>query len=144
MDTQHFHVEEMTCHDGTPYPQEWVETRLPALFSTLEGIRHAVGDLPIRILCGYRTPAYNEALRSRGLSGEAGRTGVAEHSQHCEGRAADIVCFGMPVQVLLGHVIEAWEQGLLPELGGVGLYHQAGFVHVDVHKVPGHLRRWLG
>lgn len=145
MDTQRFHLAEMTCHDGTPYPEEWVATRLPPLFRALEGIRHAVGDLPIRILCGYRTPAYNDRLRVRGLSGETGRTGVAEHSQHCEGRAADIVCFGMPVRVLHGHILEAWERGHLPEIGGVGLYEGRGFVHVDVYRMAdGHLRRWAG
>jgi uncharacterized protein YcbK (DUF882 family) len=145
MDTQHFHASEMTCHDGTPYPEEWVTTRLPALFRTLEAIRRKVGDLPIKILCGYRTERYNAGLRARGLEGESGATGVAQHSQHCEGRAADIACFGMDTEVLLGHIVEAWEQGLLPELGGVGFYKRHGFCHVDIYRLAdGHLRRWLG
>lgn len=144
MDTQHFHVSEMACKDGSEYPEDWRNTRLPALFHTLEGIRTACGDLPITILCGYRSEAYNASLRERGLHGESGRTGVAEHSQHCEGRAADITCFGMDTEVLLGHIIEAWEQGKLPELGGVGMYKRHGFIHVDTYKVAGHLRRWLG
>jgi uncharacterized protein YcbK (DUF882 family) len=51
----------------------------------------------------------------------------------------------MPIAVLYGNVIEAHEQGLLPELGGVGYYHSLGFVHVDTFRLAdGHLRQWIG
>jgi uncharacterized protein YcbK (DUF882 family) len=132
-------------HDGTPYPAEWVTTRLPALHRTLEAIRLKCGSQPVRILCGYRTVAFNAELRRRGLQGERHATGVALHSQHTEGRAADIQVFGMATKVLHGHVIEAYEQGQLPELGGVGIYEGLGFVHVDVYRLAdGHLRQWSG
>lgn len=139
----HFSLEEFRCYDGTPYPDEWVTTRLPALLRTLEAIRSGVGDVPVRVLCGYRTQEYNSRLRLRGLRGERQETGVATHSQHCEGRAADICAFAVPVQVLHSTVLSLWESGKLPELGGVGYYEALGFVHVDVYRLAsGRLRRW--
>jgi uncharacterized protein YcbK (DUF882 family) len=143
--SENFSVEEFRCHDGTTYPEEWVDTRLPALLQTLEAIRHAAGDRPVHILCGYRTPAYNQRLRDRGLQGERQATGVATHSQHMEGRAADICVFGMTAHVLHAIVMELHEHGGLPELGGVGLYDGMGFVHVDTYRLAtGQLRHWTG
>jgi uncharacterized protein YcbK (DUF882 family) len=145
MDSKHFHLSEMTCPDGTPYPDEWVATRWPALARTLEAIREGEGGHPIKILCGYRTQAYNERLRLRGLRGERHATGVTQHSQHMEGRAADIMCFGMSAHALHAVVMELWEMGKLPELGGVGLYEGLGFVHIDTYRLAtGKLRRWNG
>lgn len=150
----HFPETEFACqaytapdghHPAEPYPEEWVTTRLPPLKRTLESIRLECGSQPIRILCGYRTIAFNEELRRRGLQGERHATGVALHSQHTEGRAADIQIFGMPTAVLHGHIAEVYEAGRLPELGGLGFYPSLGFVHVDVYRMAdGHLRRWNG
>ncbi len=141
----HFKLAEFACADGTPYPDEWATTRFPALHRTLEAIRHELGDHPVRILCGYRTVAYNQFLRDRGLKGEHHQTGVAEHSQHCEGRAADICVFGVDPRVVFSQIIEAHEQGRLPELGGIGAYVRLGFTHVDVYKLAsGQLRKWNG
>lgn len=143
-DSLHFHLSEMVCKDGTPYPQEWELTRWPDLARLLEGIRHyAADDLPVTLVCGYRSPAYNERLRKLGLSGESGRTGVAEHSHHCEGRAADILVYGMPTIDLHYRIGEQHRLGHLPELGGLGLYRAHGFVHVDTYRLAsGKLRRW--
>jgi uncharacterized protein YcbK (DUF882 family) len=143
----HFDISEFTCKDGTPYPAEWEhdETRLPALKRTLERIRHANGDHAVTVLCGYRTVAYNQKLRDRGLQGERQITGVALHSQHTEGRAADIQCFGTPTKDLHDLVAALYAKGELPELGGLGYYPTLGFVHVDVYRLPsGQLRTWVG
>jgi len=150
----HFPLAEFTCraytapdghHDATLYPEEWVTTRLAPLKRTLEAIRLKCGSQPVAILCGFRTVAFNAELRRRGLQGERHTTGVALNSQHTEGRAADIMIFGMPTAVLHGNVVEAHEQGLLPELGGVGYYPTCGFVHVDTFKLAdGRLRQWVG
>jgi uncharacterized protein YcbK (DUF882 family) len=145
MESEHFKLWEFRCKDGTEYPEEWRKTRLPALLRLLEAIRHKVGDHPITVLCGYRTPSYNAKLRERGMRGESGKSGVAEHSQHMEGRAADICCHGMRTMVFYGHIVEAYEKGLLHDLGGLGLYESMGFVHVDTYRLAsGHLRRWGG
>ena len=141
----HFPLEEFRCKDGTPYPAEWEHTRLPDLKRLLERIRLAAGEHPVTVLCGYRTVEYNQKLRDRGLQGESHITGVALHSQHTEGRAADVTVFGMDPRVLHGIVMQQWEQGHLPELGGIGKYERLGFVHVDTWKLAsGELRRWNG
>lgn len=132
-------------HPAEPYPAEWVQTRLPPLKRTAEIIRHKAGDHPMTILCGYRDDLYNAYLRERGLRGEHHATGVAEHSQHMEGRALDGVIYGMGAAVLYGLIIDLHEAGELPELGGVGLYEGLGFVHVDTYRLAsGVLRRWNG
>lgn len=150
----HFHVTEFACraytapdgyHPATPYPEEWIIERLAPLKRMLETIRLACGSHPVTILCGYRTVEFNAELRRRGLQGERRATGVALHSQHTEGRAADIMVFGLePIQVLQA-ILSQHEAGNLPELGGVGFYPRLGFVHVDTAKAPsGKLRRWNG
>lgn len=139
--SEHFSLEEFRCHDGTPYPEEWVDDRLPALLRTLEAIRAEFGK-PIHVVCGYRTVAYNRYLREKGLK-SFGKSGVAVHSQHCEGRAADFSIFGEDPRVVFSTVIRMHEHGQLPELGGIELYTGLGFVHVDTFKAPdGKLRRW--
>lgn len=150
----HFRIEEFTCpgfHSPTgytppvPYPREWVNDRLATLKRLLERIRLACGSHPMTILCGYRTVAYNAELRRRGLEGERHATGVALHSQHTEGRAADIQVFGVPTIVVLQTVLDEHAKGNLPELGGVGYYPGMGFVHVDTLGAPSaKLRRWNG
>jgi len=150
----HFDVSEFTCqshmapdghHAATPYPDEWVTTRLVDLKRLLERIRLACGSQPIRILCGYRTVEFNAELRRRGLQGERHATGVALNSQHTEGRAADIQCFGTETIALLKTILDEHEAGHLPELGGVGYYPHLGFCHVDTWKLAnGNLRRWNG
>lgn len=142
--TPHFRVSEFDCKDGTPYPQEWIEERLQPLANALERIRSRLGE-PINIVSGYRSPNYNERLRTRGLRGERGKTGVVQGSQHTEGRAADIMAVGVLPEQLHGTIIAMCRAGELPEIGGVGLYATLGFVHVDTMKASdGHLRRWKG
>lgn len=143
--SEHFDLDEFACPDGVVYPEEWVHTRLPPLLRVLETIRHAIGDRRTTVLCGYRTIAYNQRLRERGLNGERHTTGVALHSQHCEGRAADIQVFGVTTHVLHSLILELHEAGKLPDLGGVGLYEKLGFVHVDTYRLAtGQLRKWEG
>ena len=80
----------------------------------------------IDIVCGYRTPETNEALR------EASRhSGVAEHSQHMEGHAIDIRVPGVSTARLRNAALSL-------HAGGVGYYPVSHFVHVDV----GPVRQW--
>ena len=80
----------------------------------------------IEIVCGYRSEASNEYLRS--LSPE---TGVAEHSQHVLSKAIDIRVPGVSTARLR-------DAALSLDMGGVGYYPRSGFVHVDV----GDVRQW--
>ncbi len=83
-------------------------------------------DGVIDIVCGYRTPETNAALR-----GGSAASGVAEHSQHMEARAIDIRVPGVGTARLR-------DAALSLEAGGVGYYPRSRFVHVDV----GPVRRW--
>ena len=140
--TPHFKLHEFDCKDGTPYPSEWVESRLFVLCDVLETIRERSGGA-IHIVSGYRSPTYNQGLRKAGLRGEHASTGVAEKSQHTEGRAADIACFGMTTDNLHSLIKTLWEDGALPGLGGLAKYPLHGFTHVDTWiKAPGKLRTW--
>ena len=127
--TEHFSAAEFACRDGTPYPAEWLESRLLPLCETLEAIREAVGA-PLTILSGYRSPAHNAAVRG------------APKSQHVEGRAADIKCPVVPAPELHRVICELHAAGKLPALGGLGAY--PGWVHVDVRprKADGSIARW--
>ncbi|HEU5340010.1 YcbK family protein [Edaphobacter sp.] len=80
----------------------------------------------IDIVCGYRTPETNEALRE-----SSPRSGVAEHSQHMEGHAVDIRVPGVSTARLRNAALSLHE-------GGVGYYPVSHFVHVDV----GPVRQW--
>jgi uncharacterized protein YcbK (DUF882 family) len=142
-DGRHFKVAELACHDGTPYPEAFAD-RLPDLMILLDAARDAWGG-PVEVVSGYRTPAHNAALIE--ADAQAGTHGVASGSQHVEGRAADIRPAGQPGQATQLHqaIMRLWNDGKLPQLGGVGLYVKSGWVHVDTYHAPdGHLRRWLG
>ncbi|MDE3104015.1 MAG: DUF882 domain-containing protein [Acidobacteriota bacterium] len=80
----------------------------------------------IDVMCGYRTPETNEALRENSPS-----TGVAEHSQHMEGHAIDLRVPGVST-------IAVRNAALSLHAGGVGYYPVSQFVHVDV----GPVREW--
>ena len=60
--TPHFAVAEFRCHDGTRYPSEFIDSRLHPLCAMLEVLRSELGDRPITILSGYRSPAHNVAV----------------------------------------------------------------------------------
>lgn len=124
---------ELACHDGTPYPSEYRGDRAVMLAATFEHVRELLGNVPLVILSGYRTPAYNATLE-----------GAASKSQHIEGRALDIWHPTMSPRGMFTTILREAQRGSLPLLGGLGLYKT--FVHLDVRpKVPkGHLALWGG
>ena len=132
--TRHISWAELACHDAqrTPYPQNWRNDRAVTLGLTFEEIRRLLGNEPIRITSGYRTPAYNSTLE-----------GAASNSQHVQGRAVDIQHPTLSARDVFMAVRAAQAAGALVMLGGLGLY--ATFVHVDVRpKLSGRLALWAG
>lgn len=123
--TEHFSREEFDCHDGTPYPKEWIADRLKPLCEALEEMR-AIGTGPMHITSGYRTESWNHSV------------GGAKDSQHVQGRAADIQLFGIPPVVLHAAIERLIEEGKIPD-GGLGLYSR--WVHYDQR---GSHARWKG
>jgi len=110
------------------YPPDFYD-RLGVLCTMLEVIREAIGNTPITILSGYRSEAYNRKI------------GGAKHSQHVQGRAADIKCANWTARQVHEAIMERRVRGHLPWLGGLGLYPT--FVHVDV-RPSDRLVRWTG
>ncbi|HVV83808.1 MAG TPA: DUF882 domain-containing protein [Kofleriaceae bacterium] len=80
----------------------------------------------VDIVSGYRSPKYNLMLRKKGHE-------VAKDSQHTLGHAVDFRIPGVDVRAL-----DSW--ALARRMGGVGLYLESQFVHMDV----GPIRRWNG
>ena len=91
--------------------------RLIELMSWLQG---RSGARPLRLLSGYRSPAYNEALRTSDVR-------AAKASLHTEGLAAD-VAFPKPA------LRDLWMQLRGLECCGAGFYEREGFLHVDVGR----------
>ena len=94
----------------------------PDLVAALQELRDLAGS-PLIVISGYRCPKHNAAV------------GGAKKSQHMLGKAADIVIKDLtPYQVYrLAEKVAAFKNG------GMGMYPQNGFVHVDVR---GHKARW--
>lgn len=124
--------------DPEPYPITLVDSCLrPLCGDVLERIRVETGPLTIIEAGGWRSREYQRRHRAaRGPS-------VAEHSQHSEGRAADISARGLSGEELHDLVFKLWKAGQLPALGGLGLYRGQRFCHVDIrpHR-PLELDRW--
>lgn len=124
--TPHFTVAEFACHDDTPYPPAWIDSRLRPLCEALEVLRAEVG--PLRIVSGYRTPAYNRKKRG------------ARKSQHVEGRAADVVSPLRSPEEVHAAALRLAQEGKI-KLGGLGAY--PNFTHLDVRPTT-RLVRWSG
>ncbi len=99
----------------------------PELIDHIWTLHKELGSqVPVHLICGYRTASTNENLRRHG-------GGQARKSQHILGKAADITFPDVPVKVLRNSAL-VWEWG------GVGYYPTSGvpFVHVDT----GGVRMW--
>lgn len=140
--TPHFPLDKFACHDGTPYPPEWIDSRLKPLCDMLEVIRFEAGGESIIIDDGFRTLEYDErlhakhiaALKAQGLPDDH-LVAEASSSQHPKGTAADIRHASMSALALFNLILKLFECGKLSQLGGVGLY--PNFVHVDIRPRPG-------
>ena len=94
----------------------------PAVLDILADLRRlARHEEPYEVICGYRSPETNAALRRHS-------SGVAEHSLHMQGRAIDVRLQGFPTDRL-------HELALGMQRGGVGFYPSSDFVHLDNGRV---------
>jgi uncharacterized protein YcbK (DUF882 family) len=105
----------LRCH----YSNE-VKVIAPGVLDLLSDIKDIMArNEPIKIISGYRSPAYNEHLR------ELGRH-VARNSYHMRGLAIDFVFAGVNTKKIAG-IAKSFDSG------GVGTYPD--FVHIDVGPV---------
>jgi uncharacterized protein YcbK (DUF882 family) len=98
----------------------------PHLYDILSDLTAKVGHAngEIDIVCGYRTPSTNAALRER-------TNGVAKNSLHIQAEAIDLRMPGVNTLALR-------RAALALARGGVGYYPHSDFIHVDVGRV----RQW--
>ena len=73
------------------------------------------------VISAYRSPETNKLLRSRSK-------GVANKSQHLEGKAIDVRLRGLETRILRNTAIAL-------KKGGVGYYEKSDFVHIDTGRV---------
>ncbi|WP_260295212.1 DUF882 domain-containing protein [Sedimenticola hydrogenitrophicus] len=94
----------------------------PQLFDLLYQVQARIGCRgEFHIISGYRSPKTNRMLRNN--SG-----GVAKRSLHMDGKALDIRLSGCDIKQL-------HRAAKSLKAGGVGLYTQSNFVHVDTGRV---------
>ena len=117
---RHLTYDELACHDKdrTPYPTAWRKTLLPHLADTFASLRQELGNRPLKISSGYRTPEYNA------------KVGGVGNSWHIQGRALDIERPKDITEEEFHAKVKAWvAKDIAPHLGAVGYY--SGFVHID-------------
>lgn len=90
------------------------------LIELLGRVQRLGGGAPLRVMSGYRSPAYNETIRQRGAQAAGG-------SLHTEGLAADLA---FP-RARLGPL---WRALRALDCCGAGYYAADGFLHVDVGR----------
>lgn len=104
------------------------------LLDLLCTLRAATGTKePYRIISAFRSPETNEMLRDQSAANNPDGPQVAKKSQHMEGRAIDLRLIDVSLTGL-------HKSALTLKGGGVGLYPDSDFVHVDV----GPVRSWQG
>jgi uncharacterized protein YcbK (DUF882 family) len=87
------------------------------LVDALQELRDLAGA-PVRVTSGYRCPDHNRAV------------GGAKQSRHLLGHAADIVIKDLSVAGMyeLAERVDAFREG------GIGVYPERGFIHVDIRE----------
>ena len=115
--SEHFLRSEFQCKCGCGY-----DTADSELVLMLESIRAHFGQ-PITITSACRCPSHNE------------RVGGSANSQHLYGRAADIVIRDHTVE----QMYKLADSVNLFRFGGIGVYPDDRFIHVDVRT---HRARW--
>ena len=99
----------------------------PRLFDVMHAVRGKLEvSAPFQIISGYRSPTTNAMMHEHSH-------GVAQNSQHVQGKASDVRLEGVSLHNLRAAALDL-------KAGGVGYYPVSNFVHMDV----GPVRQWIG
>jgi uncharacterized protein YcbK (DUF882 family) len=90
------------------------------LIELLSFVQRSTKVRPLTLMSGYRSPAYNEALRTNGVRAAGG-------SLHTEGLAADVAFPRKTLRPL-------WMKVRALDCCGAGYYAKDGFLHLDVGR----------
>lgn len=127
--TKNFSKSEFVCkHCGELILDPLLPPALQMLRDAANKLYPQYGEVKVKVHCGYRCEAHNAAI-----GGEKG-------SQHTKGKAADVTMYSGS-----GAALSAKEMYLAAMkvpvfvMGGVGVYPQKKFMHVDVR---GTAARW--
>lgn len=130
----YFTLKELTNSSG--HPEMVAQNRLDAkqyilagkrLSKLLESIRHILGDNPLKVTSGFRNEQLNKAVGSK-----------SKNSKHTVFEAVDIIPQGISIQDAFEALIEAREQGLLPDLRKV--LQEGSWLHVECAQFVGDYR----
>lgn len=116
--SDHFRLREFLKDGSLEGVTPEVMKNLVQVANALEAVRKMVGNRPVTITSGFRTPAHNA------------KVGGSPRSYHLLGKAADFVVEGVTPRVVQ-EALRNWH-------GGLGSY--ATFTHLDI----GPKRRWKG
>jgi hypothetical protein len=98
-----------------------VQAALADLSWMLQGVRDAVGGIPMAVSSTYRTPEGNAAL-----------SGASDTSQHLDGTAADFVPVGVTLFTFMSRFLEAERQGKIPNYGQLVVYPYSVKPHIHI------------
>jgi len=122
--TKNFKLKEFESKDGSETPIA-LYGNIQRMMEQLEILRSHLGDNPIYITSGYRSPAHNK------------KVGGAARSQHLDAKAVDITVKGYSPFEVQRAITYLMKEGLMQK-GGLGIYKN--FTHYDI----GSPRSWIG
>jgi len=114
--TEHFKMSEFQCKCSETHNSK-TDTELVEM---LEKLRAILNCLKITVNSGYRCPAHNKSVAGAG------------NSKHCDGIAADVVCFGQNGKPISANIVSCIAQDL--GFGGIAKINENGAIHLDVRK----------
>lgn len=129
----HFTLEEMTISreggrlgldNSLPEP---LQDNIKLLANRMENVRSVLGDRPIMVLSGYRSPAVNRAVRG------------SINSAHMRALACDFICprFGTPYEVAHELIAKLEYDQIIWEYTWVHIGFDAGMRRQVLTKLPG-------
>jgi uncharacterized protein YcbK (DUF882 family) len=128
---RYFTPEEVLSPDGLEQYSRGILLISPDLLDSLEALRTKLKH-PLRVnhnglhFRGYRSPHENYSI-----------VGGEKYSYHMQGLAADVSCYQVPMETLIGTIRS------MGKFRGIGVYNT--FVHIDMrHSLTGAEVLWKG